>query len=304
MAQSPAGRFPFLRLPAELRLQIYAELSSALHSHVHYTFTTEPRDRRRVRTHRHDVLCASTDSVLPQLCTTPVFSGMQSPRNRGSGKHQCRDEEAFALRAVCRLIYAETQGVFEATTAERLRSISVLTDTACSVLNCFNKVERDNVRRITLWGQRFDPIHMKETAEWLGSNLYRLPSLDSFALQGPVESFRFQTRRKQNSARFSPHLRWRELPYVKKLERLCDGRITLIIEAWTCLRPGHKYYEGSEDRDEMVMVRGIVWSVKERIGCLGGMVPCTVKRLEVLDDGTNAQWKDWWEGPGYAYEHF
>jgi hypothetical protein len=299
-----------LGLPAELRLQIYAHLANSLH--VHYTSLHGAWSG--VWSDLSNQICPHPDPEFPQLCMRPAFSGLYLPQDTCTPPRRAyrtfdaqtverikfRRRQTFAIRQTCKFIYSETQGIFEATARKGVTSISIFAMAAHSVLNDLGSEILVNIRRITFERECFLPKEMRPALRWFEINQTRcVPNLEVLALQGFNWHRKFEVRRPLDQVIFVPE-RWRELPMVRRFEKILSPKVTIIVESWSCLGPGHRFYEGDGERFEMIIIRGVVRG-QNGINDVRESTACSVRREEVVD---NYSWTSHWQWCGFKYSNY
>lgn len=297
MSSHLSPRASLLGIPAELRLEIYAQLAKSTHTHNVY-----PSEQACYRSPDQYIqyLCPYADPHYPQLCTRPRFSGLHltqdlcKPPTNGA-------QHNFAVRRTCRLIYAESQGLFDAPAT----SVSVFAKRGEWIFYLRTGAALQAIRHITLMEVPYNLTYINEVILSLRRYALDLTGLQSIAVQSPVAHRRFAVQRRKQGALFSPETRWQDLKIVKMLDEIFGTRVMIVLDAWACFRPGHRFYEGSGIRDEMVVVRGVLWpgEGERKTSCevVRREDVVEVSTVEGVEKGDEEQWKKYWMDKGLVY---
>jgi len=304
MAQSLPPQASLLGLPTELRLEIYHQLADTLHAHHMFYFDNVHKPDARTSFHKWP--CSFPDPQFPQLCTRPRFSGLH--RTQELCKHRSDGVDAFAIRRTCRLIYAESRDVFESSGMKKVTGISTVAGSLYKSIFDLSRVGMQQLRRITLQETPYNLVQMQETIYQLERWAHCMNALHTIAVQGPIAHTRFNDQKRPNGRYFSPETTWQELTIVKKLDSIFEGRVTIVVDAWICFRPSHNLYEGSGESEEMLNVRGVLWTAGEP-----RKTQFSMTRKEVVEGNAEsgiclaagslrqAEWRMYWMGKRLPY---
>ncbi|KAF2821685.1 hypothetical protein CC86DRAFT_373509 [Ophiobolus disseminans] len=292
MSSHVPPRASLLGLPAELRLMVYAQLANETHTHYVYPLTEGGYQSPHLRI---AYPCPYPDTQFPQLCTRPRFSGLH-PTQDLCTRSSTTVRKVFPLRQTCRLIYAESRYVLGA----EATSVSALAHNGSWM---FFRLP-GTLRRITLLEVPYNLVHIHPVISSLEHYASSLTGLQSVAVQSPVAYKRFVVKTRRAAGVFRPEMTWQNLKIVKKLDEVLKKRVMIVLDAWVCFKPGHKFYEGNGMRDEMAVIRCVLWPGEE-----DRKSSCEVRREQVVERGNvegerkfvGEEWKWHWTGKGLAY---
>lgn len=306
MSENIHPRASFLGLPVELRLHIYTALISTLH--VHVVFPTvdihSPNYSGGIlEAPTTTVLCCNSDTQFPQLCSKPWFSGLYTTSEQCVHQYQKPNAaDLFALRRTSKLIHAETAGVYDAKTHNPLTSFSIQARLGWPFFYHLTDAERGHIQRVTMMDMPLGAGALPTPLNEYDSTLVTYTNLRTFAVQTLIPHHKFNVKRPKQKPVFDPEATWRDLPWLKVYERMWGPEVTIVYEAWVCVRPGHVLSE-KEDGDEMIVIRGVVWGTEEKgVAKADRKTSFSMKRLAVVENAEGAEWKKYWREKGLPYE--
>jgi hypothetical protein len=296
----------FLGLPAELRLQIYAALASTLHIHVVYPTVDihNPNYSEHIlEAPTTTVLCRTSDPQFPQLCSKPWFSGLSATSDQCWHQHEIPSAaDLFAIRRTCKLIHAETAGIYDSKTHNPLTSFSIQSRIGWPFFYHLTDAERGQVHRITMMDIPLGPASLPSPLNEYDPQIKAYTNLRTFAVQTPLLHWKFNVKRPKQKLVFDPEATWRDLAWMQIYERMWGVEVTIVFEAWVCVRPGHVLSE-REEGDEMIVIRGVVWGTeKKKVEKSERKTSFEMKRIAVVENGEGAEWKKFWREKGLPYE--
>lgn len=279
-------RASLLGLPTELRLKVYSHLAEGLHLHIYFS-SVQSRECKRPVTR----FCSTPDREFPQLCSRPAFSGLYVTPEL-CHKKRGLSNNPFALRATCRTIYIETQGIL----GKKKLGVTLYIDSsrAYTSLELLKLDARMHLTRLTIvyatngsipYSSGLHPI-----IAYLQHNARSFTSLCTLAIQTTQPRYKFCVKRPQRQPLFDPKNTWHKLWFVNVLREAFEARVTIVLEAWVLVRAGYK--ENFTKADQMVIIRGVAWGKKEQVKY--GDVGFEMARKVAVADEKHAEWKKWW----------
>jgi hypothetical protein len=79
-------------------------------------------------------------------------------------------------------------------------------------------------------------------------------------VQGTILHRKLMQKNTGQAAVFVPEVTRKRWPCVRQLIAMFGSLVTIVVEAWTCYRPGHRWHEGDGEKDDMIIMRGVLWS--------------------------------------------
>lgn len=299
MSTNQYPRASLLGLPLELRLIIYSKLAGTIHTHIEYMVTEEGYYMGNNWRQRS---CTCPDSTFPQLCSRPAFSGLHASKDTCEPTSPDQDTR-FAIRRVCKLIYNESHNYFNTSKTPPITSISVGGPFITWTINSLFVAHLAHIRRLTLTASDYHcPFVTSVCAGHLWYPVVALDSLvnlDTIAIQAPVPHYKFYHMRFRQPQVFSPETTWRNLTSIKQLEKIFSPTVTVVLEAWMCVPPGHVVSALGSKREEMIVLRGVVWGAEDKSASKAERkTTCEVRRREVVSEEENEEWRKWWVAKG------